>query len=69
MRHVEATEKRNHPLQRIMSIAPEGGGLLVTTTDVHLARRIGEALRKAYSGRMEFRYNKADNLLRVSWSR
>jgi NMD protein affecting ribosome stability and mRNA decay len=69
VRHVEAAEKRNHPLQRIMSIEPEGGGLLVTTTDVHLARRIGEALRKAYSGRMEFRYNKADNLLRVSWSR
>jgi NMD protein affecting ribosome stability and mRNA decay len=69
VRHVEASEKRDHPLQRIMNIEPEGGGLLVTTTDAHLARRIGEALRSAYKGRMEFHYSKEDNLLRVSWSR
>lgn len=69
VRHVEAAEKRNHPLQRIMSIAPEAGGLLVTTTNAHLARRIGEALRSAYKGRMEFRYNEADSLLRVTWTR
>jgi NMD protein affecting ribosome stability and mRNA decay len=69
VRHVEAAEKRDHPLQRIMSIAPERGGLLVTTTNAHLARRIGEALRSAYKGRMEFHYSKEDNLLRVSWSR
>ena len=52
-----------------MNIEPVAGGLLVTTTDAHLARGIGEALRKAYRGRMEFHYNKADNLLRVSWTR
>ena len=69
VRHCEASEKRDHPLQRIMSIEPAAGGLLVTTTDAHLARGIGEALRKAYRGRMEFHYNKADNLLRVSWTR
>ena len=69
VRHCEAAEKPGHPLQRIMNIVPAAGGLLVTTTDAHLARGIGEALRKAYRGRMEFRYNKADNLLRVSWTR
>jgi predicted Zn-ribbon and HTH transcriptional regulator len=69
VRHCEAAERPDHPLQRIMNIVPAAGGLLVTTTDAHLARGIGEALRKAYRGRMAFRYNKADNLLRVSWSR
>jgi len=69
VRHCEAAEKLDHPLQRIMNIEPVAGGLLVTTTDAHLARGIGEALRKAYRGRMEFHYNKADNLLRVSWTR
>jgi len=69
VRNCEASEKRDHPLQRIMNIEPVAGGLLVTTTDAHLARRIGEALRNAYRGRMEFHYNKADNLLRVSWTR
>lgn len=69
VRNCEASEKRDHPLQRIMNVEPVSGGLLVTTTDAHLARRIGEALRNAYRGRMEFHYNKADNLLRVSWTR
>jgi len=69
VRHGEASEKRDHPLQRIMSIEPAAGGLLATTTDAHLARGIGEALRKAYRGRLQFHYNKADNLLRVSWTR
>jgi NMD protein affecting ribosome stability and mRNA decay len=69
VRHCEAAERPDHPLQRIMNIVPAAGGLLVTTTDAHLARGIGEALRKAYRGRMEFRYNKDDNLLRVSWTR
>jgi NMD protein affecting ribosome stability and mRNA decay len=69
VRNCEARARPNHPLQRIMNIEPASGGLLVTTTDAHLARGIGEALRKAYRGRMEFHYNKADNLLRVSWTR
>jgi hypothetical protein len=69
VRNCEAAEKPDHPLQRIMNIEPAPGGLLVTTTDAHLARGIGEALRKAYRGRMAFRYNKADNLLRVTWTR
>lgn len=69
LRHCEAGQRRNHPLQRIMSIEPAAGGLLVTTTDARLARGIGEALRKAYRGRMAFRYNKADKLLRVNWTR
>ena len=68
-RHCEQSEKQNHPLQRIMAIEPQDDGLLVTTTDGHLARRIGEAVHAAYKGRMEFHYNKSDNLLRVTWSR
>lgn len=43
--------------------------LVVTTTDPHLARRIGDALHHAYKGELEYRYNKQDKLLRVSWSR
>jgi hypothetical protein len=42
---------------------------LVTTTDVHLARGIGEALHHAYPGELEFHYNPEQNLLRVNWSR
>jgi hypothetical protein len=42
---------------------------MVTTTDPHLARRIGEALHDAYKGTLDYQYNKEDNLLRVTWSR
>ena len=69
VRRCEAAEKSAHPLQRIMTVSGAGGDLVVTTTDSHLARRIGEALVKAFKGNAEYRYGKEDNLLRVSWSR
>jgi NMD protein affecting ribosome stability and mRNA decay len=61
--------KAEHPLKRIMAVAEEDGGVLVTTTDIHLARDIGEALHHAYQGELEFHYNEEDNLLRVHWQR
>jgi len=69
LRRCEADAMRTHPLQRIMALQPEGEALLVTTTDSHLARRIGEALVKSYKGAAEYRYGREDNLLRVSWRR
>ena len=69
VRRCERAEKKDHPLQRIMAIEANGAGWTVTTTDSHLARRIGEALKSAFKGRAAFRYQAQDNLLRVSWSR
>ena len=69
VRGCEEAEKRTHPMQRIMAIAAEGKALRVTTTDAHLARRIGDALRDAYKGELGYRYNKEDNALRVLWCR
>ncbi len=65
----EDREKSEHPLQRVMNIDETVDGLMVTTTDMHLARGIGEALQHAYQGDLEYRYNPDQNLLRVSWSR
>lgn len=61
--------RAGHPLERIIAIVDHDGGVMVTTTDVHLARGIGEALEHAYQGELEFHYNDAENLLRVHWSR
>lgn len=69
VRHCEEAERREHPLQRIMAVEARDEGLLVTTTDAHLARRIGDALHDAYKGELEYRYSKDDSLLRVTWSR
>jgi len=69
IKHRETQEKAGHPMQRIMDIEKTKQGTLVTTTDIHLARGIGEALHHAYQGELDFHYNPDQNLLRVTWSR
>ena len=69
VRNHEAKEKAEHPLERIMRIEDTEDGVLVTTTDTHIARDIAEALYHAHKGELEFHYNKADNLLRANWTR
>lgn len=63
----EKRERAEHPLKRIMDIEKEGDKVQVTTTDIHLARSIGNALHHAYQGDLEYHYNQEQNLLRVSW--
>jgi NMD protein affecting ribosome stability and mRNA decay len=69
IRNVEKKEKAEHPLERIMAIVDEDEGVMVSTTDIHLAHGIGEALHRAYKGSLDSRYNPAEKLLRVRWSR
>lgn len=69
MRHHETKEKAEHPLQRIMDVVDSAEGMMVTTTDAHLARDLAQAVQHAYKGELEFHYNKEDNLLRASWNR
>ena len=68
-RHCEEKEKAAHPLQRIITIEDGAEGVLVTTTDVHLAHDIAERVHDAYQGSPVFHYNKEDNLLRATWKR
>lgn len=69
LRHREEREKGEHPLARIITIETAGDGVLVTTTDIHLARDLGEALHHAHQGSLEFHYNEGESLLRVHWRR
>ena len=68
-RNEEARAKAEHPLKRIMKIEDQDDGIQITTTDIHLARGIGEALHHAYQGELEYHYNAQENLLRVVWER
>lgn len=68
VRHTEERARSNHPLQRIMRTEEQDDGELITTTDIHLARAIGEAVHHAYQGKLEFHYNEEEDLLRVSWT-
>lgn len=65
--HVEKREKAEHPLQRIMNITEDVDTALITTTDVHLARGIGEAIRHAYQGQLDYEYSKGENMIRACW--
>ena len=69
VRNEEHRESEDHPLQRIMDITEEGGVTSVTTTDVHLARRIGEALHHAYQGKLDIKYSQDEYVVRVTWER
>lgn len=67
--NVEKQEKSEHPLERIMTLTTENDSPLITTTGLHLARRIGEALARAYKGELSIQYADAEESVRVHWQR
>lgn len=68
-RNVEAREKADHPMNRVMAVEERADGFVITATDMHLARAIGVALHRAYEGDLEFAYPEEGAILRVNWSR
>jgi hypothetical protein len=68
-RNEETAERADHPLARIMAVEEHPDRVTITTTDLHLPRRIGEALRRAYDGELSIDHEKQSYLVRVTWSR
>jgi NMD protein affecting ribosome stability and mRNA decay len=68
-RNTEALENREHPLQRIMGIEQKPDGITITTTDVHLPRRIGHAIVDAYKGELDTHYDEGAYFVRMTWKR
>ena len=68
-RTTEAAEKSRHPLQSIMDIDEARDQITITTTDIHVARRIGEAVHRAYEGELRTNYGPDDYVVRVNWIR
>jgi len=69
VRNEEKREKGEHPLHRIMAIDDGADRIVVTTTDVHLPRRIGEALRSAHEGELDVRFGADEYSVQVDWKR
>jgi NMD protein affecting ribosome stability and mRNA decay len=63
--HEAQAEATDHPIERIMEVEEEDGGVVITTTSVHLARRIGDALQRAHRGRLDVHYGESENFVRV----
>ena len=54
---------------RISGLVAPGEEIVINTTDIHLPRRIGEALHSAYEGELDYHYDEEAYLIRVSWKR
>ena len=66
-RNVEKHENAEHPLNRIMGIEKDDGHVLITTTDVHLAQRIGEGVMHAKKGTLKIFYGQDEYVVRAYW--
>lgn len=69
-RHEAEREQAEHPLHRLMGVEQrEDGTVRLTTTDIHLPRRIGHALEHAHKGELELRYDEEAYSVRAHWRR
>ena len=69
IRNTERAGKQEHPLARIMAIEIADANVVVTTTDIHLPRRIGHALENAFKGDLKTHYNEEEYFVRMTWRR
>jgi NMD protein affecting ribosome stability and mRNA decay len=67
--NTEEAEKKKRPLERIISINDQGSRIELRTTYEHIARRIGEAIRKAFKGDLTLQYPTGEKYARVFWRR
>jgi hypothetical protein len=66
-RHQEEAERPEHPLNRILGIEEKDGRIVISTSDIHLPRRIGEAIERAYKGELKIHFDKNNYFVRVDW--
>ncbi|MGC1951366.1 MAG: BCAM0308 family protein [Gammaproteobacteria bacterium] len=63
------SEKRQHPMKRIMAMEDQEDKLVITFTDIHLPRGVGEAIERAYEGSLGLHYEPEASIVRVTWER
>jgi hypothetical protein len=67
-RHQEDAEKREHPLNRIIRIGEEDEAIVIKTTDIHLPRRIGAAVKRAFHGELDEEFDDSGYFVRITWN-
>lgn len=66
--HIKDREIIENPMERVLHIYKNADKTIVTTTGIHLARAIGDAIAKAFKGDLAYNYDDI-NLVRVRWER
>jgi hypothetical protein len=67
--NTEKAEKKRRPLERIISLNDLGSRVELRTTYEHIARRIGEAIHKAFRGDLTVQYLAGEKYARIFWKR
>lgn len=67
--NTERAEQAARPLERIISLTDQGARIEIRTTYEHIARRIGEAIHRAYKGELAIQYPEGEKYARISWKR
>jgi len=69
--HAEARRAaEDSPMARILSLTLESPErLIVRTTTEHLAKRLGEAVHKAYHGTVHYEFSHENKFAHVTWTR
>jgi hypothetical protein len=67
-RDQEEAEKKEHPLNRIISIEEDAHSVVINTTDIHLPCRLGEPVKRAFRGDIQMHFEEDRYFVRVSWT-
>ena len=67
VRHQEAAENKEHPLNRIIAIDKSPDAVVIKTTDIYLPRRLGTALKRAFHGQLDMHFDDTAYFVRVDW--
>ena len=69
LRNEEKRAREKNPLERIMRVTMENGGLKAETTTEKLAQRLGRSLRKARGGKVSYKWSHNNKYARVVWEK
>ena len=70
VRNREAQERAQRPLKRILGVERQAdGAVVISFTDTHLPRDVGEAIQNACDGELEIQYTRDAGIVRVTWER
>ena len=68
LRNAASAEATEHPLERLMDLREDAdGALVVTTTGIHLARRLANLIERQVHRQARFDFVDGVELLRVDW--
>lgn len=69
LRNEELRELQDNPLSRIMNWRDRKDRIEIETTNEHIAQRLGNALKRAFDGDVNYDFSHENKVARVTWRR